>query len=466
MYIRNMAQYMMTPSAGLQGFPAPQGISSNVQWTVTPDERKGHDKQFDQLGPMGGFLRGDQARVFFLKSNLPPAVLGQIWELADFTGDGKMDKLEFSIAMKLIKLKLQGVTLPTVLPASMKQQQSSFNLSSYAQAPLSSHGGPTAFGSGLGSSTMGFSMSTGMKNTMSNGTSGLSGMGQAPGMSSTMQAPFGGVKVMGMGTGVLPGTMNMGKPPSTSMAGVPDTFQPSTSPSSSSEWAVPKQSKLKYNQLFNTHDSHKTGYLSGVQARFILTGTGLTHQMLAQIWNLSDIDNDGKLTQEEFVLAMHLTDMAKSGSMIPAALPPNLIPPSYRRAAAKSGNALVKGENTNLLEPENAADKKEAESFTVFATFEDKRRDNFNKGNIELEKRRQALEESQRKEKERLERKEREEREKRERERQEQERRRQAELERQLEKQRAAEREREEARKKSYRATRGCPAGNGETTET
>lgn len=35
--------------------------------------------------------------------------------------DGKMDKLEFSIAMKLIKLKLQGTSLPSALPIIMKQ---------------------------------------------------------------------------------------------------------------------------------------------------------------------------------------------------------------------------------------------------------------------------------------------------------------------------------------------------------
>lgn len=35
--------------------------------------------------------------------------------------DGKMDRLEFSIAMKLIKLKLQGTTLPSALPIIMKQ---------------------------------------------------------------------------------------------------------------------------------------------------------------------------------------------------------------------------------------------------------------------------------------------------------------------------------------------------------
>lgn len=35
--------------------------------------------------------------------------------------DGKMDRLEFSIAMKLIKLKLQGTHLPSALPIIMKQ---------------------------------------------------------------------------------------------------------------------------------------------------------------------------------------------------------------------------------------------------------------------------------------------------------------------------------------------------------
>lgn len=41
--------------------------------------------------------------------------------LADMEGDGKMDRQEFSIAMKLIKLKLQGRNLPSGLPTTMKQ---------------------------------------------------------------------------------------------------------------------------------------------------------------------------------------------------------------------------------------------------------------------------------------------------------------------------------------------------------
>lgn len=81
-------------------------------------------------------------------------------------------------------------------------------------------------------------------------------------------------------------------------------------------------------------------------------------------------------------------------------------------------------------------------------TFEDKKRENFERGNLELEKRRQALLEQQRKEQERLAQLERAEQERKERERQEQERKRQQELEKQLEKQRELERQREEERRK------------------
>ena len=50
-----------------------------------------------------------------------------------------------------------------------------------------------------------------------------------------------------------------------------------------------------------------------MQARHIMNGTGLPQTILAKIWQLSDIDNDGKLSQEEFVLAMHLCDTSKAG---------------------------------------------------------------------------------------------------------------------------------------------------------
>lgn len=46
--------------------------------------------------------------------------------------------------------------------------------------------------------------------------------------------------------------------------------------------------------------------------------------------SLSDIDQDGKLTAEEFILAMHLIDMAMSGLPLPPVLPPDYLPPTFR----------------------------------------------------------------------------------------------------------------------------------------
>uniref|UniRef100_A0A3Q2VKL4 EH domain-containing protein n=1 Tax=Haplochromis burtoni TaxID=8153 RepID=A0A3Q2VKL4_HAPBU len=90
-------------------FPIPTCGAS--VWAITPEERAKHDKQFETLSPVLGYISGEQARKFFLQSALTD----------NLANDGKMDKVEFSIAMKLIKLKLQGRNLPSTLPVVMKQ---------------------------------------------------------------------------------------------------------------------------------------------------------------------------------------------------------------------------------------------------------------------------------------------------------------------------------------------------------
>uniref|UniRef100_A0A8C6JCB0 Uncharacterized protein n=1 Tax=Melopsittacus undulatus TaxID=13146 RepID=A0A8C6JCB0_MELUD len=216
------------------------------------------------------------------------------------------------------------------------------------------------------------------------------------------------------------------------------------------EWAVPQSSRLKYRQLFNSHDKTMSGHLTGPQARTILMQSSLPQAQLATIWNLSDIDQDGKLTAEEFILAMHLIDVAMSGQPLPPVLPPEYIPPSFRRVRSGSGISAGSSVSADQRLPEEPAleDEQQQLEKKLPVTFEDKKRENFERGNLELEKRRQALLEQQRKEQERLAQLERAEQERKERERQEQERKRQLELEKQLEKQRELERQREEERRK------------------
>lgn len=349
------------------------------------EERAKHDQQFHSLKPTSGFITGDQARNFFFQSGLPQPVLAQIWALADMNNDGRMDQLEFSIAMKLIKLKLQGYQLPSALPPVMKQP-------------------PIALPSAPGFATLPKSSS-------------FSRSGPGSQLNTKLQ-----------------------KAQSFDVASVPPV----------AEWAVPQSSRLKYRQLFNSHDKTMSGHLTGPQARTILMQSSLPQAQLATIWNLSDIDQDGKLTAEEFILAMHLIDVAMSGQPLPPVLPPEYIPPSFRRVRSGSGVSAVSSVSVDQRLPEEPALEEEQQQLEkkLPVTFEDKKRENFERGNLELEKRRQALLEQQRKEQERLAQLERAEQERKERERQEQERKRQLELEKQLEKQRELERQREEERRK------------------
>ncbi|KAA0196699.1 Epidermal growth factor receptor substrate 15 [Fasciolopsis buskii] len=57
----------------------------------------------------------------------------------------------------------------------------------------------------------------------------------------------------------------------------------------------------------------------------------LSVETLGRVWDLSDIDNDGCLDLQEFILAMHLIHRCVEGDMLPSNLPQNLVPPGKER---------------------------------------------------------------------------------------------------------------------------------------
>uniref|UniRef100_A0A4X1TW78 Intersectin 2 n=1 Tax=Sus scrofa TaxID=9823 RepID=A0A4X1TW78_PIG len=403
----------------------PNPFGGPNMWAITSEERTKHDKQFDNLKPSGGYITGDQARTFFLQSGLPAPVLAEIWALSDLNKDGKMDQQEFSIAMKLIKLKLQGQQLPVVLPPIMKQ--------------------PPMF-SPLISARFGMCLLISLPPVAPIATplpSATSGTTLPPLM---MPAPL----VPSVSTSSLPnGTASLIQPLSIPYSSSSKFFVSTSSTASlsgnspktgTSEWAVPQPSRLKYRQKFNSLDKSMSGYLSGFQARNALLQSNLSQTQLATIWTLADIDGDGQLKAEEFILAMHLTDMAKAGQPLPLTLPPELVPPSFR------GGKQTDSINGTLPSYQKIQEEEPQKKLPV--TFEDKRKANYERGNMELEKRRQAMMEQQQREAERKAQKEKEEWERKQRELQEQEWKKQLELEKRLEKQRELERQREEERRK------------------
>ena len=73
------------------------------------------------------------------------------------------------------------------------------------------------------------------------------------------------------------------------------------------------------------------GYVSGASAKTVLASSGVPKTALRKIWELSDIDKDGQLDKNEFVVCLYLVDMVKRGEELPAKLDASVMPPNKRR---------------------------------------------------------------------------------------------------------------------------------------
>lgn len=102
-------------------------------------------------------------------------------------------------------------------------------------------------------------------------------------------------------------------------------------------WAVTKDEKKIYDDLFKSWDGFGKGYIEGSQTIEIFGQSGLPKTDLERIWTLSDPNNRGRLNLDEFAVAMHLIYRKLNGYPIPASLPPELIPPSTRNLNAALG---------------------------------------------------------------------------------------------------------------------------------
>jgi hypothetical protein len=102
-------------------------------------------------------------------------------------------------------------------------------------------------------------------------------------------------------------------------------------------WAVTKDEKKIYDQLFKAWDGFNKGFIGGDMAREVMGQSGLEEADLEKIWTLSDPGNKGRLDMDEFAVAMHLIYRKLNGYPVPNRLPPELVPPSTRNFADSIG---------------------------------------------------------------------------------------------------------------------------------
>uniref|UniRef100_A0A8C5EZ98 Epidermal growth factor receptor pathway substrate 15 like 1 n=1 Tax=Gopherus evgoodei TaxID=1825980 RepID=A0A8C5EZ98_9SAUR len=117
-------------------------------------------------------------------------------------------------------------------------------------------------------------------------------------------------------------------------------------------WVVPISDKVRYDEIFLKTDMDMDGYVSGQEVKDIFMHSGLSQNLLAHIWALADTRQMGKLSKDQFALAMYFIQQKVSkGIDPPQVLSPDMIPPGERNTPIQDSSSSVgSGEFTGVKE--------------------------------------------------------------------------------------------------------------------
>ncbi|XP_041086207.1 epidermal growth factor receptor substrate 15-like 1 isoform X2 [Polyodon spathula] len=269
--------------------------TGDSHWAVRPEEKGKFDGIFESLLPINGLLSGDKVKPVLMNSKLPLDVLGRVWDLSDIDKDGHLDRDEFAVAMHLVYRALEKEPVPSVLNPSL--------------IPPSKR-------------------------------------------KKTAAALPGSVQVLPGAVPVLPAsppprdslrsTPSHGSMTSLNSAGSLSPKHSLKSAQQSANWVVPAGDRGRYDDFFLKTDVDLDGFVSGHEVKDIFMHSGLPQNILAHIWSLADTRQMGKLTREQFSLAMHLIQQKVSkGIDPPQILTPDMIPPSERSTPVSSQSGYM-----------------------------------------------------------------------------------------------------------------------------
>lgn len=300
--------------------------------------------------------------------------------LADTTRSGQLHFPEFALAMYLCNLKMTGRALPPQLPDVIKNEVSSmvdiinFNTAEEAANKSASLPTPTIQApqpqpsnsqilqsqmTGFPAQQTGFMgqsqglqpQQTGFLGAQAPQATGYNGprppMPPMPtGFAGGMTAPL-NAQPTGM-----PGQWGLVNTPASGLPNI-DALQARMMPQAGREqgtfttaglqgnavipWAITKDEKTRYDQLFRAWDGLHKGFIGGDAAIEIFGQSGLEKPELERIWTLADNGNKGRLNMDEFAVAMHLIYRKLNGYPIPNQLPPELVPPSTKNFSQAIG---------------------------------------------------------------------------------------------------------------------------------
>ncbi|KAJ6013962.1 hypothetical protein N7540_008553 [Penicillium herquei] len=339
-------------------------------------------------------MDGEKAKDLLLRSKLTGKDLANIWVLSDSTKSGQLFFPEFALAMYLCNLRLTGREVPTSLPETVKNEVSSmvdiisFDVPDTAPEPVQRTNVPnfeapllenkstppivqqpqpqqpsnaqllnqlTAQPTGFFPQQTGFPgqnqsqflqpQQTGfMTNPQATGYSGpRPPMPPMPTGFASNLSPAQTGALTAQPTGI-PGQWGFINTPAQGLPNIEAMKQQlmpqpgreggftmaNLSGNATVAWAITKEEKKIYDDLFRAWDGMRKGFIGGETAIEIMGQSGLNRKDLERIWTLADPNNRGRLNMDEFAVGMHLIYRALNGYPVPSRLPPELIPPSTR----------------------------------------------------------------------------------------------------------------------------------------
>ena len=269
----------------------------------TPQEVAYYETLFAIAGPdLTGYIPGKAAAEFLSTSGLVRDVLHKIWSLADVNQEGKLNKESFFVACRLVAHVQSGLPID---PSLVTREPGVLPMFEGLKRPSASGG-----------------------NLRPDDVISVSDLGGDSG-----QAYLDPTRA----SNIAMSLSRLGMDP---LEFIPFQSGPDASLGSKpTDWALPEAQRQKYASLFAKLDKDALGRVNGKTARGVLERSGLSKHVLGLIWELADLDADGHLTEQEFVLAMHLTSQRKKGHPLPAELPKILAESTASQGAAPTLSA-------------------------------------------------------------------------------------------------------------------------------
>lgn len=91
------------------------------------------------------------------------------------------------------------------------------------------------------------------------------------------------------------------------------------------DWSLTPIEISSYEKFFEQTDSDGDGFIDSTLGKGLLQQSGFPQSELAQIWTLSDVDKDDKLSKQEYVIALQLVAKRRQGVSLPEKLPETLL---------------------------------------------------------------------------------------------------------------------------------------------